>query len=86
MDNFKIRYTDEEGDAIIIDDDGGLKEAINHALDLAKNKTKVVIRLSLEKMDTQISSHQNILDDNSNESVVGKCQIASMIVFINYRT
>jgi hypothetical protein len=71
LDNFKIRYTDEEGDGISIDDDGELKEAINHALDLSKNKTKVVIRLSLEKIDTQASSHQNIPSDNSNESVAG---------------
>jgi len=76
LDNFKIRYTDEEGDAISIDNDEELKEAIDHASDLTKNKTKVVIRLSLEQMDPQASSQQkdkvlSIPSDNSNESVSG---------------
>ncbi|GES88552.1 ZZ type zinc finger domain-containing protein [Rhizophagus clarus] len=53
MDNFKIRYTDEDGDAISIDNDKELKDAIDHALNSGKNNAKAVIRLSLKEMDTQ---------------------------------
>ncbi|CAG8656232.1 7940_t:CDS:10, partial [Funneliformis mosseae] len=72
-DYFNVRYQDEDGDAISIDSDSCLKEAIDHAaLNLNKKNARVVIRLSLEKIDTIVSKHQekelpNNLNGNSNE-------------------
>ncbi|RIA80248.1 hypothetical protein C1645_792940 [Glomus cerebriforme] len=68
LDNFKIRYTDEDGDAINIDNDRELEDAIDHALNSGKNKARVVIRLSLEKTDTQVSIQQEDSSNNSNKS------------------
>uniref|UniRef100_A0A1D1YF52 Next to BRCA1 gene 1 protein n=1 Tax=Anthurium amnicola TaxID=1678845 RepID=A0A1D1YF52_9ARAE len=65
LDNFKIRYTDEDGDAISIDNDKELKDAIDHALNSGKNNFRVVIRLNLEKIDTQVSNQQ-VPNDNLN--------------------
>jgi len=72
LDNFKIRYTDEDGDAICIDNDKELKDAIDHALNSGKNNTKVVIRLSLKKMDTQASNEQDLIENlNKNNIAAG---------------
>ena len=83
LDKFKIRYIDEVGDAINIDNDRELKEATDLALNPGRNNDEVVIMLSLEKMDTQFSNYQenelpnipNIPSGNSNENNNGKCQL-----------
>jgi hypothetical protein len=85
LDNFEIRHTDEDGDAINIDNDKELKDAIDHALNSGKNNARVVIRLSLKKMDTQVSNRQDP-SENSNENHIatGNC-LKYFNVFTNHR-
>jgi len=49
-DNFKIRYTDEDGDAITIDNDLDLQEAIEHNKSLSTDNSRLVIKLILEEV------------------------------------
>ncbi|CAG8752785.1 18003_t:CDS:10, partial [Racocetra persica] len=46
---FKIRYTDEDEDAITIDNDHDLREAIEHNRSLSKDSPRLVIWLTLEE-------------------------------------
>ncbi|CAG8647782.1 24334_t:CDS:10 [Dentiscutata erythropus] len=48
--SFKIRYTDEDGDAITIDNDLDLREAIEHNKSLSKDSSRLVIKLILEEV------------------------------------
>ncbi|CAG8610166.1 7812_t:CDS:2 [Cetraspora pellucida] len=48
--NFKIRYTDEDEDVIIIDNDHDLREAIEHNKSLSKDSPRLVIWLTLEEV------------------------------------
>ena len=69
MDDFKIRYKDEDGDAISIDNDSDLKEAIDHFLNLDRKSDKVLIRLSLEPVSNdQEKEFPHISNGKSNEN------------------
>ena len=69
LDDFKIRYKDEDGDAISIDNDSDLKEAIDHFLNLDRKSDKVLIRLSLEPVSNdQEKEFPDISNGNSNEN------------------
>ncbi|EXX66310.1 hypothetical protein RirG_125040 [Rhizophagus irregularis DAOM 197198w] len=79
LDNFIIRYTDEDEDAICIDNDKELKDAIDHALNLGKNNARVVIRLSLERMDTQVSNRQDPSENLNDKNIVAGSDAAPQI-------
>lgn len=85
MDNFIIRYTDEDEDAICIDNDKELKDAIDHALNLGKNNARVVIRLSLERMDTQVSNRQDPSENLNDKNIVAGNCLKYFNVFTNYK-
>ncbi|CAG8481049.1 10357_t:CDS:10 [Ambispora leptoticha] len=54
LEHFKIRYSDEDADAITVENDLDLMEAVNHLSSLSRNQDKLVVRLFLEKTNLPI--------------------------------
>ncbi|CAG8491365.1 2201_t:CDS:1 [Dentiscutata heterogama] len=80
INDFKIRYIDEDKDAIAIDNDFDLQEAIKHNKSRSKGNSRLVIRLTLEvtsfPTDQGFSNHshpdsiaQNFVTQFSDESL-----------------
>ncbi|RHZ77387.1 hypothetical protein Glove_180g23 [Diversispora epigaea] len=65
--DFKIRYIDEEEDLIAIDNDLDLNEAIKHFGGL-RNNGRLVIKLSLEKLDSTTNNNDQSEQDPQEDS------------------
>ncbi|CAG8549603.1 16490_t:CDS:10 [Acaulospora morrowiae] len=66
---FKIRYTDLDGDQIVIENDSDLREAINYFSSHSTNR-KSVIKLSLDKVNTAPQSSSTEAAQTSNNERV----------------
>jgi hypothetical protein len=59
MTDFRIRYIDEEGDFITIDNELDLQECFSYLLKINKNHEKLIVRLTLSQEDSQQKSKEN---------------------------